>query len=509
MFNRVLALLNRSLRVEARTLQPHLNRLAFVGFIGLNLMQAHSMGFIFGAPGRQFFSVISYLNFAFITLAGLSFFVTAITEEKEEETLGLFKMAGVHPLGILLGKSTSRLISAVLLLLVQLPFTLLAITLGGITLQQVVDVYCALAAYLLLIANLGLCCSVICARSSQASGLMAVLLIGFFALPPIGRQLLGSLPAPGPAARAGLVLCEGLYSASILTRLTATLSTGFNASVFGPQLISNLAAAVSFFLISWALFDRCTRNLTATTAPVSGWLFQPTRRGRFSRPGRVWNNAVLWKDFHFVSGGKTLFMLKFLVYGALAVALPFLLRWLEPGRPPSDGYGELLMSCAGVVFLVEASVYASHVFQCEMKWNTLPALILLPIPTRRIAWTKVAGCALGLIPICFYFELGCILAQNGRQTEGSALELQALWVAVLYYLVFLHLTALLSLIYKWGSLPAALFCMAIFTGCCCSPLAPMNAPMNGIGVVYFLVMSACIFVLQLAIHERLKTVAAE
>ena len=81
------------------------------------------------------------------------FFATAITEEKEEGTLGLLKMAGISRVSILLGKSTSRLITAILLFLVQLPFTLLAITLGGVTLGQIFAAYWALLAYMLLVAH--------------------------------------------------------------------------------------------------------------------------------------------------------------------------------------------------------------------------------------------------------------------------------------------------------------------------------------------------------------------
>jgi len=48
----------------------------------------------FGAPGLRFFYGISYLNLAFLTLLGISFFSTSISEEKEEDTLGLMLMAG-------------------------------------------------------------------------------------------------------------------------------------------------------------------------------------------------------------------------------------------------------------------------------------------------------------------------------------------------------------------------------------------------------------------------------
>ena len=90
-----------------------------------------------GAPGLHFLQEMVWLNLVFITLAGLSYFASAITEEKEEMMLGLLRMTDLNPVAILLGKSTSRLVGALLLLLVQVPFVLLAVTLGGVGLLQI------------------------------------------------------------------------------------------------------------------------------------------------------------------------------------------------------------------------------------------------------------------------------------------------------------------------------------------------------------------------------------
>src|SRR5439155_21710329 len=113
-----------------------------------------------GAPGLRFFQAVVQINFFFITLAGVGYFASAITEEKEEMTLGLLRMTSLNPLSILLGKSTSRVFGAVLLLLAQFPFTLLAVSLGGVSVAQVMAVYCTLGAYVFLLSNVALFCSV-------------------------------------------------------------------------------------------------------------------------------------------------------------------------------------------------------------------------------------------------------------------------------------------------------------------------------------------------------------
>ncbi|MEZ6049102.1 MAG: hypothetical protein R3C11_26710 [Planctomycetaceae bacterium] len=52
-------------------------------------------------------------------------------------------MTGMSPMVLLLGKSTSRLIYALLILSVQIPFVLLSITLGEVMLNQIIAVYVA------------------------------------------------------------------------------------------------------------------------------------------------------------------------------------------------------------------------------------------------------------------------------------------------------------------------------------------------------------------------------
>ena len=197
MFTGVLALLERSLRVDARGWATHLARLGLMGAIYLAVVQVQATAFVFGAPGLRFFESIVYLNLTFMTLLGLGYFSTAITEEKEEETLGLMQMAGINPLGILLGKLGGRLLQALLLIVVQYPFTLLSITLGGVADAQVRAAYVGLSAYLLWLAGWGVLCSTVSRNSRAATRLMVVGLIAYWLLPYFAGQYYGSLVRGG------------------------------------------------------------------------------------------------------------------------------------------------------------------------------------------------------------------------------------------------------------------------------------------------------------------------
>ena len=120
------------MRVDDRSLRTHLFRLFLLGFTYYMLVMAHQMSQYNDAPGLQLFVSLCFVDFFFILLASVGLFASAISEEKEEMTLGLLKMAGVNGVTLLCGKFLPRFLLAIVLLLSQIPFVMLAITLGGV-----------------------------------------------------------------------------------------------------------------------------------------------------------------------------------------------------------------------------------------------------------------------------------------------------------------------------------------------------------------------------------------
>ena len=178
------ALFIRSIREDTRAKLPVLLRVALIGIILLIIWSSHRNFTQSSAPGLQFFTSVMMLNLGFIALAALSLFPSAITEEKEDETLPLLRMTNLNPLSILLGKSTSRLLSSLLLLAVQIPFTLLAITLGGISFGQILSAYAILAATTFFLCNLALLASVISRTTMRASILVGVTGVALYIVLP-------------------------------------------------------------------------------------------------------------------------------------------------------------------------------------------------------------------------------------------------------------------------------------------------------------------------------------
>lgn len=449
------ALLTRSCRVDSRSLPSHLFRLIFAGAVFFTFLIERWQSRLIGAPGLTVFKWICWINAVGITFGAISYFATAITEEKDDLTLGLLRMTGMNPLALLLGKSTSRLIAAGLALCVQFPFVLLAITLGGILWDQIVFAYLALLAYLIGVANLALFCSVRCRTSNGASKLMSLILGAFFAGVPLAQWKLNDLTRTGDLSPTSWIAIlsnaslDWLEELNIFTQINACVATGFVAPVFGNVPIwTNIAAGFIFFALAWGRFEHYTLREQAPQSPLP---FLKTLMGRARKQSqRAWKNAILWKDFHFMTGGIRIAVAKVLLYGLLWMGL----MWYIP-----RDYLESVLATMVLAVGVESAIYASRVFSQEVREKTLPLLKMLPAPWILSCWSKIGGCLLGLVPVLCYLGWAMWLNADAHrydpQAQGFFSTTQS-WLIPLAILLFLHLTMYLSLVIKHGAIPVAL-----------------------------------------------------
>lgn len=474
----LLALFVRSLRQDTRGKVTYWGRAGLVLVMLLLLALVHTSSGWIGAPGLQFFQKSIFVNLFFISLAGLSYFASAITEEKEEMTLGLLRMTNLNPLSILLGKSTSRLCGALLLLAAQFPFTFLAVAFGGVSVGQIVAAYSTLAAYLFLLSNLALLFSVISRRTAGAAIFTAAALFIYlagYAILPAGLRLLTWMhliesAAPGP--RLGGVLAAW-RSSSPLERLGTILKTGFHDGPVGVQVIGNLAAGGILFLIAWAAFNAFNAE-QLEAAPARGPVAQRNSRFPFLSAGRAWRRALLWKDFHFLGGGRAATFIKFVLYGLVLACVVLSPEGVRPIRWQDAGF--TMMALMAVAVGIELTFAAGRMFRQEWRWKTLSSLAMLPVSIRSIAHQKILAALLASWPGVFYFCIGLVCASeaiwdflaNALIAPNAARMFQAIApVALAFSIVqcifFLHLVANLSLRVKWGAVPLALAISYVFS----------------------------------------------
>lgn len=521
-----LALFQRALRMDARYARGHFVRWLLGVLIFSALVWSHMHSLLVTSPGLEFFRSICLLNAAFIVLAGTSIFATPITEEKEEGTLGLLKMAGISRVGILLGKSTARIVTSLLLLVVQLPFTLLAVTLGGITFPQILSAYLLLAAFLVYVANLGLFCSVYCRRSGTAAGLTAAVLAGQFLIAPLFHHaILRGIRVK--LLKADHVIVQWLEQAlqvvlefSIFARLDSIFANMLTAAEAAQYVWTHLALAGVLFVVAWATFDRLTTDV-AMEGPSR---LVPIRR-RKSRPplGRTWSNVMMWKEFHFGTGGWSFMLVKTWFYSmmVLIIALvvgettsPWNLRFSEWKNYQWHDFGTSVMVLSLAAALIELSLCATILFRDEVRWHTLGPILMLPHSLPKLAYSKVAGCLPNLVPVLVAF---CVGAWAWPHELTDALKLPSTWGLIACASVFLHTVVLVSLFVKWGSLSLSLAIVLVFGTFCGMPISyvPMAMAASLAGTEFAAVMPIAYFgigataVLQFCIAMRLQAVAAE
>lgn len=470
MWRGVFALFFRSLRSDSRSVWVHALWLFLLLVIYIVLCIAQAQSIMFGAPGLRLFRYVIYCNAAFVTLLGISYFSSVISEEKEEDTLGLMTMAGINPLGILLGKSTTRLFQVFLLLALQYPFTLLAITLGGLTREQIIAGYAALFAYTILLANVGLFSSVLCQRNRSAAGLTTLWFVGYAFIPAFafaGKEVLRERMNAGQEitvtfwdthATTVMPILDWIFNTSVFVQLYQSVEPNQDFT-WTPQLISNSIGGVVLFLMSWGLFGFVSHE-SAAEATTRAMVPRRTGRLRWFSAGRTWNTSLAWKDFHFISGG----WVGLLIRTGLYVGLYWLIyagncdwtrsNYVNPMRWQDVSWGYQFFVVP--LFVADCAMCLSRLFQEEIRQQTLASLLMLPRSVTNIFYTKLMGCLLGLTPGAIaMFVAFCLLTESGNHVWENVDEPSVWWIIANLFLV-IHLSALLSLYLRWGAFAMSL-----------------------------------------------------
>ena len=407
------ALFERALSMDARRRTGYVLRALLLAGTLLMVFTGQFRSMFTGAPGLTLFASLVGLNLLFIIMAGVPVFVTCIAEEKEEQTLGLLRMTNLSIAAILFGKSTSRLVTLLVIMAAQIPFLLLAVTLGGVSISQVAAAMVALFGLLVLIANVTLFWSVVCRRSSVAVVLSFISLWALAVVPGalnVAVNLAVSNPEPD-------TLLAFLASLSPFDHLTAVMSAGYGGGLFSKSFFACLVLAAISFGMAWILFDFCTRK------PVDAAPSRAATRshGRFAifAPGRAWGRPVLWKDFYFHMGGKLVMGFRAIVVIGLLVASHIEVKTLSP-----------MVAILGLWIMLEVAFLGAGFFAHEISQRTLPTLFSLPGSFRRTVWEKVQARLLVTLPVLVGW--GVAVASEGGM-DWRAFILCVLVLALLGY----------------------------------------------------------------------------
>jgi ABC-type transport system involved in multi-copper enzyme maturation permease subunit len=423
------------------------------------------------AVGLVYFKALLLVNFLFISLAGLTFFASAVSEEREEQTLELLALSGIAPGSLLLAKSTSRLLSGVLLLAAQLPMTMLAVTLGGVGPWQILCCYVTLLAYMVFLCNLSLVASVIAPRTILASVLVLLSLFGLYAIPYLIKLGLGFTIT----TRIGLFL-DALTDAWLrfcpITRLNEIVMPGFRGEPLGATVWLNLAAGAVLFLAAVALFHW---NFGRDTRSVGRQYWRrfipklPTRLQERLQAARVWERgALVWKDFHYLNGGRRAIAFKVIILAGFFLCSIILvtggMRIALDERFQFDMLGKLMVLTAAVLGVAELILISARIFRHELRRDTFIGLMTLPVDLRTLIAAKLGGGLLSLLPTLIYGLVGVLIIAPSFADFADLLGHRIFWSSLMSVLLLGHLAMACSLYMRWGAVAASLICFFATTG---------------------------------------------
>lgn len=436
-----MALFNRTLMMDNRHWHGYVLRLILMVVILFALL-SFSLSSTFtaqaSAVGLQFFTTIANTNLVFISIFAITLFSSAITEEKEIDSLNLLLMTGIGPFAMLLSKGASKMVSAMMLIVAQFPFTLLAITLGGVGFMQIVGVYLSLICYMILVANIALFFSVVAKKSANSAvyTMVAILLLNIFAPFWWWSKFL-----------------------SPFMQTNRILATQSSSGLFDAQVYGSVIVGVIFFLLSLMTFNYFSR-LTDSSSGVSALTSRRWFQIKFFRVSRAWGNALYWKEFYFTAGGK----LTFFVTPLIAVSIMAITSYCLNYMPTVEDIGSWLLTL-GLIFLSLKGIYLSSSLFSREVWNkTHSSLVLLPISLRELAYKKILGGLIIMIPSAIMVLISAVIFRENifeffvKELDSSKEIL--LFIGISSYvsiaiLFYFHLVTFFSLFIKYGAFAIA------------------------------------------------------
>jgi hypothetical protein len=401
------AFLQSSLQIGARRHRTYIFREGLLAAMLIALFSAVSAMATVTGPGRVLMSQIVYISAAFCLLAGPFYFSSALIEEREAATLGLLKMTGLGSTGIVLGKWLGRLSGAASLLIAQVPFTVLAVTLGGVAVPHVLLAYLGLLSYLFLVCSVGLFYSAAAATRSAAA-VATVCTFAVLSLGTVGFMSLSAGGTPAPAAAGSLsafALACASATTSVFVAVAKMVATGGTTRLVTLQVAADCALGAAFLLLAVLVFGLTARQVHETSPEQVG---SSGRRWPLERAwiGRVWPNALAWKDFYFLAGGKAFLIVRLLVIAFGLLAVVAVTDWDSRAAVRGVGAGAMVVGLA--MAAAELVIQHARMFSAELRSASAAQLLTLPMPTVAIYRDKLMGCLPGLIPAVL-----CVVAGAG------------------------------------------------------------------------------------------------
>ncbi|MFO1520545.1 MAG: hypothetical protein U1G05_00580 [Kiritimatiellia bacterium] len=416
-FSSITAFMVRAVRQDSRSIPSLLMRTGVVGFLCWQLLMTVDTLRWQTAPGLRMFEALMGFNLFVLFTAGVAYLAASIAEEKEENTLGLLLLSGMGTLPVLLGKTTGRLLAFAMLLLLQIPFTLLCVTMGGMRGGQVFAGYAMLGSLMVLVSGFSVLASVLLRTVRGAVVLSGLALLLWHIVPPFLAEVGADLTL-FPAAVCDALQAGGRWMTGVMfySRMNAITSLAGTTEVFTRAEAFNAGAGVVLLILAALAFMLTESAQSAESAPKTklgaafsaGWArwFRPRRRPP------VGPAAIRWKDSWLLMGGRmglfirlaTLTGLALWIYSEIVVDRP---AWRS--HYMQEYCLSLLFISAGYAALSMFAM-ASRTFSTEFRDMTMADLLGMPGGAGAVVRQKTLCTLAKALPFLPFMIPGVLVA---------------------------------------------------------------------------------------------------
>jgi len=347
--------------------------------------------------GSILFQILAPLQLALAIFFSALFAASAVSQEKDRQTLLLLLMSDLKNSELVLGKLAAALLYVIVLLAGALPIFMGLVLLGGVEVAQIARMYGVTLVTIAVAGSLGSTMALWREKTFQALALTTLMLFFYLAAWEAigwwgeGREILG-LPvadwtAIGSPWRAVLAATEPMIRPAQAGPATFDPVAWFLLFGSGLAIAINLVAIVRVRVWNPTREVRPTRATRETESEGSaeGTEAAPAHPDASSRS--VWNNPVTWREIRTWAYGRKVMAIR-LVYVLVAVLAALSLLG---GAEVTRTMGIAVMVPLFLVSLVLINTQGVTALTTERDGRTLDLLLVTDLTPREFIFGKLAG----------------------------------------------------------------------------------------------------------------------
>ncbi len=427
----------RGMRFPILLLVYHAATILF-GLIGVLAYRASSGYGAEKAAGQVVFPYLAYTQIVLAPMVSAAFTATAITSEREKQSLDLLTVTTLRGIEVAVGKAAAPWALTFLVAATSLPYTLFCSIAGGVSVGQIATFYVGLGLFCGLLASVGIMFSSM-ARSSVLSVILTVALylaglIASLVMMVIVDELRHGGPAWAESMTAVLGLFPTTWVAAVLEPEVATFGlAGLEVPFWIPGVLL-WGAAIAYMLLvaSCRAGTSQTRHLIARRVLGFVCWFALFATGAHLMLGVLTPTRALSHTFSLLGQSGTELTILVLLVSCVTVVAAIVAAAATLGECESFAAHPLRRMALGLPRVLSPSPEGGIPFALFI-WATAVALVLAGIigasaGTLPLRWDVILALGLpqvGVILYCGFAGLWANLRHGGgtRQAKNTAVAL--------------------------------------------------------------------------------------